>query len=283
MQSLRSVVTSLKSRVGSLSAAVSRRYKAHQIDWANFLNIFTVAVFTTGLIALAALIWLYVRPIQTAEIKVPVATDQSSYYPGEEIGGIFFGEIKYKGDVKVLRQVYCKNYQAVIAPPEYAKNGDFYDTQSVPRVLEGLSVTIGNLPSDVPVGANCVLQFTNVYEIQTPFGLRKETYQYYTQNFAIVTKERRMQLECEATGRKDCNFIIDIPKDNNTAPQDTPAVQSSPETEPVPTTQPTIINNDNRRTVNNPPAEQEPAPRFEERCTVDFIIKFGCRQVPANN
>ena len=125
-----------------------------------------------------ALIWLYVRPIQVADIKVPVATDQASYYPGEEISGIFFGEIYYKGEVRVLREVFCKNYHDVIVPPPSAQNGDYYDTQSIPRKIEGLSVNIGLLPKNIPVGSNCVLQFTNVYSIQTPFGIRHLEYQY---------------------------------------------------------------------------------------------------------
>jgi hypothetical protein len=40
-----------------------------------------------------------------------------------------------------------------------------------------------------------------VYNIQTPFGIRHEEYQYYTQNFSIITKERRDQLDCEASGK----------------------------------------------------------------------------------
>ena len=104
-------------------------------------------------------------------------------------------------------------------PPEQARNGDFYDTQSVPRKIEGLSVNIGQLPKKIPVGSNCVLQFTNVYEIQTPFGIRRIEYQYYTQNFSIVTIERRQQLECEAAGRKDCNYLTDNPNASSVAPE----------------------------------------------------------------
>lgn len=242
-----------------------------------------IPVFAT--IALFTLIWLYVRPLKLADIKVPVATDQASYYPGEEISGIFFGEIYYRGDVKVLRQVFCKDYVNIIEPPESAQNGDFYDTQSIPRKLEGLNVNIGLLPPNIPVGSNCVLQFTNVYHIQTPFGGRHETYQYYTQNFSIVTRERRQQLECESSGRKDCNFLSDG-VERETSPQGTeaPGIQYSPESAPnersdQPSSQGDTFN-DNRTTVNNPPPEPEPAPRFEERCTIDFILKINCRQVP---
>lgn len=267
-----------------VKARLSSWYGGHRLFLSSLANALTVAAFVIGVIALIALIWLYVRPIKTAEIKVPVATDQASYYPGEEISGIFFGEIFYKGEVRVLREVFCKNYRDIIVPPESARNGDFYDTQSIPRKIEGLNVNIGLLPDDIPVGSNCVLQFTNVYEIQTFFGIRRVEYQYYTQNFSIVTRERRQQLECESTGRKDCNFLSDG-GDRETAPQDTEvphqqeSVDSAEDTMP-----PQNIFNDNRSTNNNttvnPPAEQEPAPRFEERCTVDFVIKIGCRQVP---
>lgn len=266
MQSLKLHISKVKDRVGA-------------IDWSAVFNWLTVVAFSIGLIALIALIWLYIRPIKTANIKVPVATDQASYYPGEDISGIFFGDTYYTGEVRVLREVFCKDYKGVIKPPPESADGDFFSTQGKPRHLEGTSIVVGNLPANVPVGSNCVLQFTNIYEIQTPFGLRKLEYQYYTQNFSIVTKERRQQLECEASGRKDCNFIIDVPRGNATQPAaDTPAVQSSPETEPQ-----TFNSTTNNTTINNPAAENEPAPQFEERCTVDLLgIKINCRQVPVN-
>ena len=271
----------------SLPNKVTTWVKSRKINWGGLLNALTVAAFTIGVIALIALVWLYVRPIQTADIKVPVATDQASYYPGEEISGIFFGEIFYKGEVRVLREVFCKNYRNIIVPPADARNGDFYDTQSIPRKIEGLSVNIGLLPNDIPVGSNCVLQFTNVYEIQTPFGIRRLEYQYYTQNFAIVTRERRQQLECESSGRKDCNFLSDDTS-RETAPQETEvphaqeSVDSADDTMP-----PQNVFNDNRsttnetNTVNNPPAE--PAPQFREVCTINFAgVKVNCRQEPVD-
>lgn len=185
-------------------------------------DIIFIATMVFAVLALLALIWYQVRPIKTVDIKVPVATDRSSYAPGETIGGIFFGEIFYEGDVKVLREVYCKDYKAVIVPPESARNGDFYDTQSIPRKLDGLSVEVGKLPDNIPVGKNCILQFTNVYDIPTPFGTRHISYSYYTQNFAIISKERRQILECEAQGRTNC--------ENEVAPEDT---QSFLPSEPV--------------------------------------------------
>lgn len=281
MQSLKSVLTSMKNRVAAGYAAVLLWVRKH-----NVIDIATIVAFITGLVALAALIWMQVRPIQVADIKVPVATDQASYYPGEDISGIFFGEIYYRGEVRVLREVFCKDYQHVIAPPASAQNGDFYDTQSIPRKIEGLNVNIGALPEDIPVGSNCVLQFTNVYTIPTIFGSRHVEYQYYTQNFSIVTRERRLQLECEASGRKDCNFLNDSSANQPEKPA--PETQSSPDSvqpsesqAPRQGAQQPVTNNTyntTNNTTNNPPAQSEPAPRIVERCTVDFIVRINCRQ-----
>lgn len=162
-------------------------------------DVATVIIMAVALVLLFVLIYYYVRPIRTADIKVPVATDKASYYPGQEIGGIFFGEIYYDGEVRILREVFCKDYHGVIKPAAESAVGDFFSTQSKPHKLEGASVKIGTLPADVPIGANCVLQFTNVYTINTPFGTRQIEYQYYTQNFAITSKERREQLDNEAS------------------------------------------------------------------------------------
>mgnify|MGYP003524960659 FL=1 len=288
MHKLKQLAINTKVLLAPPFKPVAEFYRKNRHLLGKITNILSILAFTLGVIALFTLIWLYVRPIKVADIKVPVATDQASYYPGEEISGIFFGEIHHRGEVRVLREVFCKNYHGIIAPPDEAKNGDFYDTQSIPRKLEGLDVTIGLLPTNVPVGSNCVLQFTNVYEIQTPFGIRRIEYQYYTQNFSMVTRERRQQLECEASGRKDCNFLSDDTQ-RETAPQDTevPAQQGSPDSPPIiiqqqPQQQGDTFN-DNRTTVNNPPAQSEPAPRFEERCTFNGLgIKLGCRQVPVN-
>jgi len=288
MQGLKLRLNRFKKWVGAKATVVLVWVKAHRPDWGALVNALSIAAFTIGLIALIALVWLYVRPIKVADIKVPVATDQASYHPGEEISGIFFGEIYHKGEVRVLREVFCKDYHGIIAPPETAKNGDFYDTQSIPRRIEGLSVNIGLLPKEIPVGSNCVLQFTNVYEIQTPFGIRRIEYQYYTQNFSIVTRERRMQLDCEASGRKDCNFLFDsggnneTPQENENLPQEQESVDSAQDTRA-----PQNVYYDNRSTtdynVNNPPAANEPAPQFREVCTINFLgVKVNCRQERVN-
>lgn len=247
---------------------------------ADIIFILTMIIAT---MALASLLWYNVRPIKTVDIKVPVATDRSAYAPGEQIGGIFFGEIFYEGDVRVLREVYCKDYKSVIDPPTSAKNGDFYATQSIPRKLDGLSVTIGNLPANIPIGKNCVLQFTNVYDIPTPFGTRHITYSYYTQNFAIVSQERRDLFECEATGATDCTQrqldeddpqaveLDDTPfstpesytqsttprQNSDTAPQSTTDNRTEPST---------------NRPQNSPPDEPSEPVTPPRRCSIDFLF-----------
>lgn len=253
--------------------------------FAELMNALTVFAFMVGLLSLAALIWINVRPIPTANIKVPVATDKAQYQPGERISGIFFGDTYFEGEVRILREVFCKNYRGVILPPEQSAIGQLFSTQARQRHLEGESVVIGNLPDNVPVGANCVLQFTNIYEIQTIFGVRHEEYQYYTQNFSIVTQDRSNQLDCEATGSEDCDFVTGEPEDDADQSQQAPARQSSPETRQRSDPQlqnDTNSTNDTESEPEEPQQPAEPAPRFEEQCRVDFIVKIGCRDVETN-
>ena len=188
--------------------------KRHIFD-AVFIGIMVVAV-----LALAALVFYNVRPIKLADIKVPVATDKSSYYPSQAVSGIFFGETFYDGNVKILREVFCTNYKGIIKPPAESADGDFFDTIAKPREFNGNTIPIGNLPADVPIGQNCVIRFTNVYNMQTPFGIRHEEYQYYTQNFSIITKERRDQLDCEASGKstEECLNLDNSDNQNTLAP-----------------------------------------------------------------
>ena len=65
-------------------------------------------------LTLIVLIYYDVRPVPLLDIKVPVATDKSSYYPGQNVSGIFFGEVFYDGKVEILRQIYCKDYVGTI-------------------------------------------------------------------------------------------------------------------------------------------------------------------------
>lgn len=242
-------------------------------------DIITIGGILVGVLALLALVYFYVVPIKLADIKVPVATDKASYYAGQPIKGIFFGDIFYKGEVRILREVFCaNNYHRVIQPPAESAVGEFFSTQSRAHKLEGVTVPIGSLPDDVPLGANCVLQFTNVYDIKTPFGTRHEEYQYYTQNFSIITKERRLELD---TGTKP---TAEPTSSANTSGGDassyTPPVTSQSPTTPT-TPAPNVTNNTtnntttNNNTTNTPPAE---APAVSEVCTIDALgIRLFCR------
>lgn len=159
----------------------------------HILDFVTVAAVVLGVIALISLVYYQVRSLKLADIKVPVATDKASYYPDQQISGIFFGETYYKGEVRILREVFCKNYHGIITPPKEAAVGDFFSTQAQPRKLNGTTLMIGTLPKNVPIGSNCVIQFTNVYEVKTPFGDRHEEVQYYTQNFSIIGKPEQQE------------------------------------------------------------------------------------------
>jgi len=144
-----------------------------------------LATMTIALLALFSLVFYQLRPIPTVDIKVPVATDKAEYYAGQEVSGIFFGEVYYKGRVEIIREVFCKDYRGVIKTDE---GDDIFKGISAPQHLEGTSRRIGNLPADVPVGSNCVIQFLNTYNIETPFGNRQIVRDYYTQNFKIIDK-----------------------------------------------------------------------------------------------
>jgi len=244
-------------------------------------DIVTGVAVTVGIMALAALLFYNLTPVKLADIKVPVATDKSSYYAGQQVGGIFFGETYYDGNVKILREVFCANYHGIIKPPVEAADGNFFSTIAKPRKLDGTTVPIGNLPADVPVGQNCVIRFRNVYDIQTPFGIRHEEYEYYTQNFAIITKERRMQLDCEATGKStdECQKILGTDQEqateNSTLGNDNlvgggRVKQNESQTN--------ISNTTTNNTTNN--NTTPPPVTVHEECTIDFIgIKVGCRDV----
>lgn len=240
-----------------------------------FSSIMIVAV-----IALAALIYFNIRPLKLADIKVPVATDKSSYYPKQPVSGIFFGQTFYKGNVKILREVFCTNYVGIIKPPVQAADGNFFDTTTEPRMFNGNTIQIGDLPSDVPVGQNCVIRFTNIYNIQTPFGIRREEYQYYTQNFSIITKERRDQLDCEASGKTSavCSASDNSDNANTLSPSTDNAFGGGSFSGGGSGGATNNSNTATKNTTNNtttPPSEPIQPP---QQCTIDLLgIKLFCR------
>lgn len=259
-----------------------KKNRRHIIDGITFAGIIL------GVTALVALIYFNVVPVKLADIKVPVATDKSSYYAGQQVGGIFFGETFYDGNVKILREVFCANYKGVIKPPAASADGDFFSTIAKPRVLNGATVPIGALPDDVPVGKNCVIRFRNVYDIQTPFGVRHEEYEYYTQNFAIITKERRLQLDCEASGKSteqcqkelgdgnsEATSATEFGNDNFVGGGSDESNQTNTKTETNNTSN-TTTNNTTNNTTTPPPVT------IREECTINTLfglVKVGCREV----
>lgn len=157
-------------------------------------DIFTITTMALAFFALLLLVWFYVRPINTVDIKVPVATDKAEYYEGQEISGIFFGEIYWQGRVEILREVFCKDYRATIKTDE---GDEIFKGISTPAKLEGDSRRIGNLPEGAPLGSNCVIQFVNTYHINTPFGDRIISKSYYTQNFKVIVKPSKPDKKAE--------------------------------------------------------------------------------------
>jgi hypothetical protein len=251
-------------------------------------DVITGFAILVGVAALIALVYFNAVPVKLADIKVPVATDKSSYYPSQQVGGIFFGETFYDGNVKILREVFCANYHGVIKPPAEAADGDFFDTIAKPRKLDGTTVPIGTLPADVPIGQNCVIRFRNVYNIQTPFGVRHEEYEYYTQNFSIITKERRQQLDCEAKGGS-IEKCLDL-QDNQAANTTTNPLLGSDNLvgggrDDEKNTNNSETNNTSNTTTNNTTNNNTTTPppvTVREECTIDTLfglVKIGCRDV----
>lgn len=195
-------------------------------------DVVTTLAILIGLLALVVLVYFNVKPIKFADIKVPISTDKSVYYPRQTVSGIFFGETFYDGNVKILREVFCTNYQGIIKPPAEAADGDFFSTIAKPRQFNGDTIPIGNLPDTVPIGQNCIIRFTNVYQIQTPFGIRHGEYKYYTQNFSIISKEQYYQTECKKTVQMSSECLSDISSNTTTTIGNNVITPSEPVTIP---------------------------------------------------
>lgn len=270
-----------KNTLKNFGSSVSSNVKRF---WRNWLDIITILGVIVALIALAALVFVNVRPIKFADIKVPVATDKSSYYPAQPISGIFFGETYFDGNVKILREVFCTNYHGVIKPPAESADGDFFSTIAKPRQFNGNTIPIGNLPDTVPIGQNCVIRFTNVYNIQTPFGVRHEEYQYYTQNFSIITKERRDALDCEAAGKTtaECSKTDNADNANTLTPSTDNTFGggsfSGGGASGDITTNNTTTNNTTNNTTTTPPTPAAPVQPPAQSCTINLLgIKLFCQ------
>lgn len=141
--------------------------------------------------ALVALVYFQVRPFDPIYIKVPVSTDKTEYFPGQDVSGLFFGEVYYSGETRITRKIICPHFRADIPDPNTGKR--VVDTVNRPHKLDGVAAYIGKIPSDSPVGEQCIIEFNNHYDIRTPFGSRPYDYTYYTYGFAIIASAAPVQ------------------------------------------------------------------------------------------
>jgi hypothetical protein len=224
---------------------------------------------------LIALIYLQVRPVQLVDIKVPVATDKAEYYPGQEVGGIFFGEVFWDGKVEIHREVYCKNYKATI---QTDAGDDIFRGVSRPIKLEGTSRVIGKLPLTVPIGENCVIQFVNTYHLNTPFGGRDIDVTYYTQNFKILTQEdfNKRQQEVQPAAEQQRQEYGEDQIRNNTDSQN-PVMQEQKQAPPAEDSQSSLPASGEQEeagassVVSPPSAPAEPIAPPEPPCTIGLL------------
>ena len=159
--------------------------KQAKIKAARFVEKAVLFVILLAIFAFAVLLYYFNRPVKLVDIKIPVATTKAKYYPGQMVGGLFFGEVYYNGRVQILREVFCEDYQETIK----TNDGDeLFQGKSTPHKLTGTARDIGLLPANAPVGENCVIQFVNTYCLKTPFGPDCREVTYYTQNFEIIDK-----------------------------------------------------------------------------------------------
>lgn len=229
----------------------------------------TITTMVIATIALFGLIYYQVRPVELVDIKVPVSTTKSEYKPGDIVQGIFFGEVFYQGRVQVERDVFCAGYRERIL----SRTGEnIFSGNSRPVKLEGSVRRIGQLPDDIPIGKNCVIQFVNSYDINTPFGNRHEERTYYTQNFLVVSSDSKKS-ESDTGGTPDLfDSDGDVPPNGNSQPvenSESREKQQSGETSPK-----TSNTNNTTPQTKTPPAE----PVLPPSCRVDVfdLLKLFC-------
>lgn len=264
MHKLKSLITNTKILFSGFAAGVADYCRKNRDQLGNFTNALTIAAMIIGIISLAALIYYQVRPMQLVDIKVPVSTEKPTYRAGESVNGIFFGEVFYEGEVRISRDVFCAGYRARIVT---AEGDDIFTGVSRPTVLKGDVRIIGKLPDDVPAGKNCVIQFVNSYDINTPFGVRHEERTYYTQNFLIISE----RADSEQTDLED-----DEPQTQQLFDDPDPE-QSSGNDPQTPASQQTLQQSQARQ---QDPAQRQPQPAepiSPPSCAIDILgIKLFC-------
>ena len=227
-----------------------RKYSINRSSRLRIADRVTIIAMVIALLALGALIYYQVRPIKTLEVEVPVLIDKAEYGRGEFIKGTFFGEVTFTGPVTTSRRLVCGNTQI---PMNNSNDLDsFFDAVSIPRKLNGETITIGQVPATAPVGARCLVQMINVYDINTPFGNRHVEKPYYTLSFIIKAEPEQPQ----------------VPKE---VPVPDPFLQRS---RTAPTTQAPQTTQRQTNPVVPPAQQQEPPtipPVQDEQCTVKLL------------
>lgn len=154
------------------------------------IDVVTLALVTAAfLLAMAVTVsWTKARYFTgLSHIEVPVSTTKDEYVPGELIEGLFFGEVKYSGEVKYTRQLICPNYSEFI--PDINTGKSVVEGSATPRKLDGDRSPVGYPSLNVPTGVNCTIQFKNIYCIPYLFGCVPREYPYYTQTFSFKKAE----------------------------------------------------------------------------------------------
>lgn len=195
------------------------------------------------LIFIIGLTYLEARFKSLVDIKVPVATSKAKYAPKSQVSALFFGEVRYKGEVGVTRRLVCEGYTRPIDDFDDDAN-KVVENVSTPRKLIGNAIPVGILPEDAPIGQNCIIEFNNHYCIPYLFGCVVRDYPYYTQTFEIVSQEE---------AQKDPNAQ---PAGNITVPQNQPA-QKNQENFQAPTSTNNGSTNNNITIIEDKPTYTE--------------------------
>lgn len=228
------------------------------------IDIVTLALVTAAFMLAMAVSVSYVKAryfTGLSRIEVPVATTKNVYAPGELIEGLFFGEVRYSGEVKYTRQLICPNYSEFI--PDINTGKPIVDGSATPRKLEGHRSPVGYPSQNVPLATSCIIQFKNLYCIPYLFGCVRREYSYYTQTFTFKPAETASaepsnevsEFENPATGERF------------TLPRQSASNQVAPKSDNRVTNNTTNNSTTNNSTTNNT------TPEAEEPGLIESIIK----------
>lgn len=222
--------------------------KQSKVRAARIIERAVLLIIILAILAFGLLLYYFNRPVKLVDIKIPVATTKAKYYPGQMVGGLFFGEVYYNGRVQILREVFCEDYQETIKTTD---GDELFQGKSTPHKLSGTARNIGLLPDNAPIGENCVIQFVNTYCLKTPFGPDCREITYYTQNFEIIPKPADGSAEAAEDTATDS-----AQQERQTNPTDSGRSAGTAENDNSPANSTTITNNST--TINTAPPAQTP-------------------------